>query len=255
MSAAVRAAPIRRRRLDFARRCPGRPPLKVAWFDLCECFCRTTLKLAYRFRIVGESRVPAEGPCLFVSNHQSYLDPVINGCAIVDRQLTAMAKESLFAFKPFAWLMYSYGAIALREEGGDLAAFRAALSELKAGRSVLLYPEGTRTPDGGVHEFQAGVSLLVRRAGVPVVPMGIEGAFDLWPIGRKLPRLSGRIEVEVGEPLAPESLPRRTEELGDFLRARVEELVLRRRASLLRGGWKPRAWPPRRPDGTREAVA
>ncbi|MBM4112324.1 MAG: 1-acyl-sn-glycerol-3-phosphate acyltransferase [Phycisphaerae bacterium] len=229
-----------RHRFQFARRCPGRPVAKMIWFDLSEAFCRTVLKLCYRFRITGESRVPAHGPCIFVSNHQSYLDPVINGCAVVDRQLTAMAKESLFAFKPFAWLMRSYGAISLKEDGGDLAAFRAALSELKAGRTVLIYPEGTRSPDGGVEPFLQGISLLVRRAGVPVVLLGIEGAHDVWPRGRRFPRMFGRIEVEVGETLLPESLPRDDAALRTLLRAKVMELVARRGAAMRRAGWRPR---------------
>ena len=243
--AAAGAAASSRRRLDFMRRCPGRPTAKVIWFDLCQIFCRTVLKLCYRFRITGEALVPPNGPCIFVSNHQSYLDPVINGCAVVDRQLTAMARERLFGFKPFAWLMRSYGAISLREEGGDLAAFRAAISELRAGRTVLLYPEGTRTRDGRMGEFLPGVALLVRRAGVPVVPMGIEGAFDVWPLRRRFPHFFGRIEVEVGTPIPPDALPRDEAALRALLRERVQELVDRRAAHLRRTGWRPR-----RIDGT-----
>lgn len=230
----------RRRRLDHTRRCPGRSRLQVLWFDVCESLCRLTLKLCYRFRITGESLVPASGPCIFVSNHQSLLDPVLNGCAVVDRQLTAMARESLFRWKPFAWLMRSYGAIALKEEGGDTAAFKAALAELREGRCILIYPEGSRTPDGRVHDFMPGVALLIRRAQVPVVPMGIEGAFDVWRRGEKWPKLFGRIEVEVGQPIPAEQLPREPGALLSLLREQVSELVRRRGEAMRRTGWRPR---------------
>lgn len=233
----------RRRRFDFSRRRPGVPPARILWYDVGEKFCRLALKLCYRFRITGEHLVPREGPCIFVSNHQSYLDPVINGCAVVDRQLTAMARESLFRWGPFAWLMHSYGAIRLREDGGDAAAFRAAISELRAGRCILIYPEGTRTPDGAVHPFQPGVALLVRRAKVPVVPIGLEGAFDVWPRGRRFPRLTGRIEVEVGEPIPFEALPQEPEALLRLLRERVSGLVERRGAAMRRSGWRGRGAP------------
>jgi len=233
------AAPRRRRRLEYRRRCPGRPWLKVLWFDICECFCRVTLKLLYRFRIEGEPRVPLDGPCLFVSNHQSFLDPIVNGCAVVDRQLTAIARQSLFKFPPLAWLMRSFGAIELRDEAGDVGAFRAAIEELRAGRSVLIYPEGSRSQDGMVQEFREGVALLIRRAKVPVIPMGIEGAHDAWPRGRRFPRPFGRIEVEVGEPIPPEALPRDSAEMLDHLRRTIESLVQRRGEAMRRSGWRP----------------
>lgn len=240
-SAADPGGPVRssrRGRFDFARRCPGRPVFKILWFDLGETLCRVMLKLLYRFRITGESLVPCSGACLFVSNHQSFLDPVLNGCAVVDRQLTAMARRSLFRFTPFAWLMRSYGAIELKDDAGDLGAFRAALEELRAGRCVLIYPEGSRSPDGLVQEFHEGVALLVRRAKVTVVPMGIEGAFDVWPRGRRLPRLVGRIEVEVGQPIPAEAMPRDSAELLSLLRERVRDLVRRRGAAMRRSGWR-----------------
>lgn len=229
----------RRGRLEFSRRRPGLRPIQILWFDLSEALCRLVLKILYRFRIVGAERVPSQGPCIFVCNHQSLLDPVINGCAVIDRQLTAMAREGLFRFKPFAWLMRSYGAIALKDTGGDSAAFKAALGELRAGRSILIYPEGSRTLDGCVHTFQAGVALLIRRAQVQVVPLGIEGAYEVWPRGRSLPSLTGRIEVEVGEPIAFESLPLDAPTLLPMLRERVLALVERRRVAMLRSGWRP----------------
>lgn len=227
-----------RGRFDFARRRPGRSPLKILWFDLSAALCRLVFQLCYRFRITGAALVPREGPCIFVSNHQSLLDPVIVGCAVIDRQFTAMARESLFRFKPFAWLMRSYGAISLKEEGGDSTAFKAALAELHAGRSILIYPEGSRTENGALLAFQPGVSLLVRRAKVPVVPIGIEGAFEAWRRGQRFPHLQGRIEVEVGRAIAADQLPRESEDLLRLLHARVSELVARRGDAMLRSGWR-----------------
>jgi len=155
----------------------------------------------YRLRIEGEELVPSSGPVLFVSNHQSFLDPVLNGIPIVDRQLTAIARESLFRVRPFAWLMYSYGAIPIRDASGDVGAMKAALAELASGRTVLVYPEGSRSPDGSLGEFKRGVGLLVRRAEVTVVPMAVEGATDVWPPSRRWPSLRGRLGVKVGEPI------------------------------------------------------
>ena len=226
--------------LEYSRRCPGRPLRQAVWFDICRIACELFMKLVYRFRTYGMERVPASGPCIFVSNHQSFYDPILNGLAVKDRQLTAMARESLFRWKPFALLMHSIGAIRLKEEGGDAAAFKAALAELAAGRCILIYPEGSRSPDGRVDVFQPGLALLVRRARVPVLPMAVEGAHDVWPRGQSLPRLSGRLAAEVGEMLAFESLPRDPEALLQLLRSRVAELQERCGVRMRRAGWRPR---------------
>jgi 1-acyl-sn-glycerol-3-phosphate acyltransferase len=97
--------------------------------------------------------------------------------------------------------MHSYGAIPIRDASGDVGAVKAALAELAAGRTVLVYPEGSRSADGSMGEFKRGVGLLMRRAAVTVVPMAVEGASDVWPPSRRWPALRGRLAVKVGEPI------------------------------------------------------
>lgn len=223
------SAAVRRSRLDFQRRVPGRPRLQILWFDVCEKLCRAVLRLLYRFHIEGEERVPPSGATLFVSNHQSFLDPIINGCPMVDRQLTAIARESLFRFPPLAWLMRSYGAIPIKDESGDAGAMKAALHELAAGRCVLIYPEGSRSDDGTITEFKRGAGLLMRRAKATVVPMAVEGATDVWPPGRTLPSLRGRLGVKVGEPIPPDEL---LKDGADAALERVRNEVVRLRGEL-----------------------
>jgi 1-acyl-sn-glycerol-3-phosphate acyltransferase len=231
-------------RWEFARRVPGRPALQILWFDVGEILCRATLRLLYGFRVVGRERIPPSGPVLFASNHQSFLDPVLNGIAVRDRQLTAIARIGLFKFRPFAWLMKSYGAISIKEDSGDVEAMKAALSELAAGRCILIYPEGSRSDDGRVSPFKRGIGLLLRRAKVPVVPMAIEGATDVWPPSRSRPSLRGGLAVEVGEPIAPDELLRGGVEAGlDRLRAEIDRLRCVARARIrerTHGRWPSR---------------
>ena len=233
-----------RSRLDFRRRVPGRSRLQVVWFDVCEKFCRWSLRLLYRFHIDGEERVPRSGATLFVSNHQSFLDPIINGCPMVDRQLTAIARESLFRFPPLAWLMRAYGAIPIKDDSGDAGAMKAALQELAAGRCVLNYPEGSRSDDGSIGEFTRGAGLLMRRARVQVVPMALEGATDVWPPSRTIPSLRGRLGRKVGEAIPPAELLKDGAEAAlERVRAEVVRLRDELRAEMLRrsrGRW-PRA--------------
>lgn len=191
--------------LQVGRRCPGRPFLGVLWWDVCRLLSTGFMHLAFGLRVVGRERIPAEGPLLYLSNHQSVLDPVINGAAIHDRPFRPFARETLFR-GPFGVLIRSLGALPVVGGGGDKAVMRAALAELDAGRCVLVYPEGSRTHDGGLAPFKNGIALLLKRSNATVVPIGIEGAYDAWPRSAKRPRWRRRIETEVGEPIGVDDL-------------------------------------------------
>lgn len=191
--------------LDFARRVPGRGFIAAAWWDFCAFLCWSWLKLAYRLKRVHRDRVPRTGAILVVSNHESFLDPMVNGVTVWDRQFTALARDSLFR-GPFGFVLRSVAARPIKREGGDLEAMKTALAELEAGRVVILYPEGTRSPDGTLQEFKRGVLLLVKRAKPTILPMAVDGTFEAWPRGRKLPRLLGKVVCVCGEPLSGEEL-------------------------------------------------
>ncbi len=222
---------------DHRRRAPGRGIVRVAGWDFGSLLCDGVLSLLYRFRVEGRHNVPRTGPVIFVANHQSLLDPMIHGIAVTDRAPRPMAREGLFRNPALGAGLRAISCIMVREEGGNMETMRLALEELRMGRTVMLYPEGTRSADGEVHEFQRGVQLLVRRSGAPVVPMGIDGAFAIWPRTQRLPYFSGRIWAAIGEPIF------QTEWERDFahgaegleaLRRRVECLVLQCRSRLAR---------------------
>lgn len=239
-----------RRRPAWAR-VPGRSPKAVLWWDLGRFLSESALRILYRLRVGGRERIPDVGPLIFVSNHQSYFDPVTVGCAVKRRQFTAIAQEGLFR-GPFGWLLRSYKTIAIARGAGDAGAMKAALAELAAGRCVLVFPEGTRSPTAAMQPFRRGVLLLQRKAKVPIVPMGLDGGADVWPRGRKRPFFRGRMRGEVGEPIAAERLAALPpEEAIGVLAAEVDRLRLLARATLRResGG----RWPPRGPaDGPTE---
>lgn len=116
-----------------------------------------------------------------------------------------MAKQELFKNPLFGAILRGLNCICVRSEGGNREAIRVALDELAAGRTVMLYPEGTRSSDGSVKEFRRGVELLARKSRAPIVPMGIDGAFDIWPTGQSLPRAQGRIWAAIGEVITPDA--------------------------------------------------
>jgi 1-acyl-sn-glycerol-3-phosphate acyltransferase len=153
-----------------------------------------------------------------------------------------MARKTLFANPVLAWMMRGIGVIALDQSKGDTAAMKAGLGALEAGRCLLIFPEGTRTRDGAVHRFKPGVALLIRRSGAPVMPVAVEGAFDIWPIGEPRPKLSGRLAVRAAPLISAEEVLRDGVDEGlQRLHAQIDAMRLELRARLRResGGRYP----------------
>lgn len=156
--------------------------------------------LAFRFcdlKVEGAERLPPEGGVIIASTHTATLDPVILGCAF-NRPLTFMAKEELFRFPPFAALIRTLGAFPVKRGEPDRRALRKALTFLRQGRCLVIFPEGTRNPYRQLRPPELGVALLAAWAKVPVLPVAIFGSELLMPKGRFLPNPSP-IRVKVGE--------------------------------------------------------
>lgn len=141
--------------------------------------------LGWGARAWHRERLPPAGPMLIVSNHVSHFDPPLLGMC-VGRPCTYLARQSLFKVPGLKWLIRSLGAFPIdREVGKD--GLTAVLKLLDEGRRVVMFPEGTRSPDGQFHPLKPGVALLVKKARCPVVPVGIVGAYESWPRKQPLP--------------------------------------------------------------------
>lgn len=203
----------------------------AAHFTLIYRFCAAAARLAYRlfYRVeaFNPQHVPARGPVIIASNHQSHLDPPLIGSFIRVRPLSFVAKKALFRHGPFGWLISSLNAFPIDDEAGDIAAIRETLRRLAGGHAVLIFPEGTRSPDGAMHEYKRGISLLVKRAKCPVVPVAVEGCFDAFPTGGKLKLFGRRIAVSYGRPIAFDDLMRDGQDAALTRLARETEALRR----------------------------
>ncbi|MFY7951217.1 MAG: lysophospholipid acyltransferase family protein [Armatimonadaceae bacterium] len=141
--------------------------------------------LGWGARAYHRERLPPAGPMLLVCNHLSHLDPPFVGMC-VGRPCTYLARHTLFDVPGLAWLIRKLGAVPIdRDAGKD--GLTAVLKLLEEGRRVVMFPEGTRSPDGTLQPLKPGVALIVKKARCPVVPVGIVGAFETWPRTHKLP--------------------------------------------------------------------
>src|SRR6185436_16558080 len=116
-----------------------------------------------------------------------------------------LARDTLFNVPGLSLLIAFLDAIPIDREGGGLAGLKETLKRLKAGELVLIFPEGTRTGDGEVAPLKPGFISVARRSRVPLIPVGLEGAFQAWPRTSPFPRV-GRIAIVIGEPISAEQI-------------------------------------------------
>jgi 1-acyl-sn-glycerol-3-phosphate acyltransferase len=194
-----------------------------AWYRFCWSVCWVLTKLLFCFRWDGADHVPADGPVLLVSNHQSHLDPVLVGVAC-PRQMHALARRSLF-FGPFGWLLRSVGAVPVNLEGSAVSGLKATLRLLRDANVVLVFPEGTRTVDGSLGRLRPGFCALARRSGAVIVPAAVDGSFAAMPRGRAFPR-HGKIHVTFGPPIVPDEYQGLSDdELVELIRSRIVDCL------------------------------
>ena len=160
---------------------------------------RILAKIFYRFRILHRERMIQTGPVIVAMNHQSFFDPPLAGNAC-DRAIYFLAKKSLMKVALLRWLLPKLNVIPVDLEGVDRSAIKALIRVLQSGESALVFPEGSRTPDGTLQPAEPGVGLVIAKTRAPVVPMRIFGAHEAWPIGGKI-RLGPHISIVVGEPI------------------------------------------------------
>jgi len=164
-------------------------------------------KIYYLMKVKGLENLPKEGGYILAVNHQSFLDPLVAGCA-VPHYICFMARNTLWRSRFFSLVDVIYrNLVPLRRGTADKTALRNAVSRLERGWVILIFPEGTRTFDGRLGAIKKGPAFIAEKAGAPIVPAVLKGAYEIWPRTRKIPRLLGwpfhRLEVRYGAPIFP----------------------------------------------------
>src|SRR6266550_8674619 len=176
-----------------------------------------------RVRVRGLERIPSD-VCLFVANHTSSADaPAVVGA--IPRRIAILLKESLFKWPIVGQAFRSARFIPVNRSARDsaIASVEKATEALKAGQSFLIYPEGTRSPDGRLQEFKKGAAMMAIKAGVPIVPMACSGAHRIME-KNSLVIHPGEIVVEFLEPI---DASKYSLEARDVLNQRVQDAMAR----------------------------
>jgi 1-acyl-sn-glycerol-3-phosphate acyltransferase len=209
--------------------------LKAKWFWLARWICRLFCILFFRVRSHGRENIPEKGAFVLISNHQSYLDPMLCGGPL-KRRVSFLARDSLFTNWFFGPLISSVGTIPVKQGEADISAMRKVIGKLKKGGGVCLFPEGTRSNDGRITPFKPGFGLLCRRGGAAVVPVVIDGAFECWPRHKRL-FSPGSIFICYGKAIPAERAKKMGDDkLAEFLTDTLRQMQTESR---LKQGKKP----------------
>ncbi len=168
-------------------------------------FLRAFLACYFRLRVIGRERIPKSGAFVLVANHASHLDAVALACALPVRQwhhaYAAAAQDYFFrgVFRSLVAVVFT-NAVPFDRRGNPKSSLELCADLLHVSHEALImFPEGTRSDDGEIHEFRPGVGRLVAGTDTPVLPAHIEGAFRAWPKGSAVPR-PRRVTIAIGEP-------------------------------------------------------
>ncbi|MCR9246081.1 MAG: 1-acyl-sn-glycerol-3-phosphate acyltransferase [bacterium] len=162
---------------------------------------RLVLRLYCRFRVEGE--LPA-GAVVVVANHASFVDPIVLGAAL-PRRVVFLMTEVVYRSRAMGWFYRWNCAIPLSTRMPNRESMRAARTVLQQERSIGIFPEGGISRDGKPLLGNPGAVSLVLNEGVPIVPVGIVGTYDVLPPGVALPR-PRRLVVRIGAPITPAEL-------------------------------------------------
>jgi 1-acyl-sn-glycerol-3-phosphate acyltransferase len=171
---------------------------------------RLVRMLLPRVEVSGLHHLPADGAFIISPNHQSFADPfVISGVmpSRVCRQLFFVGHSEHFATRFARWVARFGDCLTIDTDANLVPAMKAAAFGLAHGKILMLFPEGERSLDGTVKPFKKGAPILSRHLGVPIIPVAIHGAYEVWPRNRginwraMLPGSGHRIRIAFGAPL------------------------------------------------------
>ena len=150
--------------------------------------------IIYRVKVVGKENVIKGKGCIYASNHLSNYDVVVLTDS-VPVSFHFMAKKEMFKSKFFSFWLDKLNAFPVDRHGADISAMKEAIKKLRAGKALLLFPQGTRVKNGGMGKAKGGVISFAIQAKVPVVPIRIDASYKLF----------SKITITIGKPITYET--------------------------------------------------
>ena len=204
------------------------PAFETFWYPLSRIIQMISRDL-FRLRVSGVEHLPEQGPFILSSNHQSYIDPVILAGVLPKNILEnsfAVGTSDIFGKGFMRCLARWLRVMVLDPDANLIPAMRAGAFGLKQGRVLVLYPEGERSIDGTPRTFKKGAAILSIHMQVPIVPVAIEGFYEVWPRGKKFFQKISPLEIVFGTPILPPPEPQASESAYEKLTAELKARIV-----------------------------
>ena len=182
----------------------------------------------FDLRVTGLENLPAEGPFILSSNHQSYIDPVVMVSVLPEklfRNCFAVGTSEIFGEGFMRRLARWLRVVVVDPDANLVPAMRAGAFGLRQGKILILYPEGERSIDGAPKIFKKGAAILSIHMQIPIVPVAIEGFYEAWPRGKKVFQKFAPLKMEFGQAILPPPESEASEAAYDDLTARLKGRV------------------------------
>jgi len=186
--------------------------------------CRVVANFGFSFSVYGRENLIEDGPAIVASNHQSYLDPPLIGCAH-QRELHYLARNTLFDHRLLGWFLKRVNTVPVDRDRGDIAAIKTIIRLVKEGHRIIIFPEGTRSQSGQLQQARSGLGMVIAKTGAPVVPVRLFGTFEALPKTGGLRLVP--VSMVVGQPLrfTGQDLASKDRDLYQRLSDRVMEQI------------------------------
>jgi 1-acyl-sn-glycerol-3-phosphate acyltransferase len=173
--------------------------------SFCHIFIKPTVKILFIKEVKGWENIP-KGNFILAPNHSSHLDQLAAGYVCVPRKFHYIGQIDRYTGTDRILLNILYfiaGVIRVhrKNEESKKEAVEKSIEVLKKGASLVIYPEGTRTRNGEIGEGKPGIAKIFLKTGVPILPVGIKGTFELMPPGTGFPKIKREVKINIGKPL------------------------------------------------------
>jgi long-chain acyl-CoA synthetase len=206
-----------------------RQPFKETFWYVVSRLIQIIALDRFHLRVDELEKLPAHGPFIICSNHQSFIDPIILGGVLpweVFRDSFAVGTSDIFGKGLMRTLARWARVVVVDPDANLIPAMRAGAFGLRNGRVVLLYPEGERSIDGSPKTFKKGAAILSIHIQAPIVPVAIEGFHEAWPRGKKFQKFAP-LRIRIGDPIYPPPAAEASEKAYEALTAELRERVVK----------------------------
>lgn len=189
-------------------------------YTITKIICRIVYGWIFGTKVIGAENIPERGAFIMAANHLSNWDPPFLG-TFIKREIYYMGKEELFRNPIFAWWIRGLHVFPVKRGAADKTAIKTALTVLKGGHCLGIFPEGTRSKTGKIGKAEPGVSLIAAMTNVPIIPTAIVNTDKIFSHEVKFPRLA----VVYGKPMHYDGVSKDRESLAKFANEIMQEVA------------------------------